>query len=159
MAKNTTWEEVSNVLNNEDNSFTHKGVKYLKPEVVAQLESILKPKSKGGVSTNPAKIVDGVTMHYCRFHERYEAECDMVMSQGKTKGYCKASISKWNKTNSQIKRLEAQAVGEMTRDNFDKARELANEAKILGEGLNTPSNYDYESDWKLFNGQVDEIQA
>jgi len=156
MAKNTTWEEVSNVLNNEDNSFTHKGVKYLKPEVVAQLEAILKPKSKGGVSTNPSKIVDGVTMHYCRFHERYEAECDMVMSQGKSKGYCKASISKWNKINSQIKRLEAQAVGEMTRDDFDKAKVLAEEAKALGLTLNDSATYNYEEDWKLFNGQASE---
>jgi len=75
----------------------------------------------------------------------------MVMSVGKSKGYCKASISLWNKTNAQIKKLEAQAVGELTRDNIDKAKELSNEAKALGEKLNAPEFYNYEDDWANFN--------
>jgi len=147
-SKSNVWAQVEAIL------ASHK----VKTIVVDELKAILAPKNGGSVS-NPSYIENGITMYFCRFHQRYEAECDMVMSQGKPKGYCKASISKWNKTNSQIKRLEAQAVGEMTRDNFDKARELASEAKVLGESLNSPENYDYEADWKLFNGQVDEVQA
>lgn len=80
----------------------------------------------------------------------------MVMSVGKSKGYCKASISLWNKTNAQIKKLEASAVGELTRDNIDKAKELSNEAKALGKRLNDPEFYNYDKDWAIFNGQASE---
>lgn len=144
-SKSNVWAQVEAIL------ASHK----VKTIVVEELKAILAPKSGGSVS-NPSYEQDGVMMHYCRFHRQYEAECDMVMSVGKSKGYCKASISKWNKTNAQIKKLEAQAVGELTRDNIDKAKELSNEAKALGERLNDPEFYNYDKDWAIFNGQASE---
>jgi hypothetical protein len=139
-SKSNIWAQVEAVL------ASHK----VKTIVIDELKAILAPKTGGSVS-NPSYEKDGITFHYCRFHQQYEAEQDMVMSVGKSKGYCKASISLWNKTNAQIKRLEANAVGELTRDNIDKAKELSNEAKALGERLNDPEFYNYENDWANFN--------
>lgn len=144
-SKSNVWAQVEAIL------AYHK----VKTIVVDELKSILAPKTGGSVS-NPSYVQDGITMHYCRFHKQFEAEQDMVMSVGKSKGYCKASISLWNKTNAQIKRLEASAVGELTRDNIDKAKELSNEAKALGERLNDPEFYSYVKDWAIFNGQASE---
>lgn len=144
-SKSNVWAQVEAIL------ASHK----VKTIVVDELKSILAPKTGGSVS-NPSYVQDGITMHYCRFHKQFEAEQDMVMSVGKSKGYCKASISLWNKTNAQIKRLEASAVGELTRDNIDKAKELSNEAKALGERLNDPEFYNYDKDWAMFNGQASE---
>ena len=130
--------------------------KKLTSEVVAQIEDLLAPKSGGGVSINPPKMIDDVMHYWCRFHERYEADVDMVMSQGKSKGYCKASISKWNKVNSQIKKLESQAVGAIVNDKLEEAQKLSQEAKALKETLNLPASYDYDLDWKMFNGQLEQ---
>ena len=144
-SKSSVWAQVEAIL------ASHK----VKTIVVDELKAILAPKTGGSVS-NPSYEQDGITFHYCRFHKQFEAEQDMVMSVGKSKGYCKASISLWNKTNAQIKRLEASAVGELTRDNIDKAKELSNEAKALGERLNDPEFYNYDKDWAIFNGQASE---
>lgn len=140
------WTNVQNVLT------TNVGKK-ITPELISQIEALIAPKSGGGISTNPPKEIDGIMHYYCRFHERYEADVDMVTSQGKSKGYCKASISKWNKTNSAIKRLESNAVGALVNGRLEEAQKLSAEAQALKDSLNLPSSYDYELDWKVFNGQ------
>ena len=40
--------------------------------------------------------------------------------------------------------------------NIDKAKELSNAAKALGERLNDPEFYNYDKDWAIFNGQASE---
>jgi hypothetical protein len=141
MAKNKTelWNEVQELL------VANKASKKLS----VALEELLAPKVGGG-SINPPKEVDGVMHYYCRFHECYEPEPDMVMSAGKSKGYCRAAISKWNKTNGSIKRLESEAVGAMASGDFDKAQSLAQDVKVLKDGLNDSANYDYDTDWANF---------
>ncbi len=123
--------------------------KAFKEKLSIIIDTNLKPKS-GGSLTNPPKEIDGVMHYYCRFHQRYEPQDDMVMSKGKSKGYCKASISKWNKTNSQIKKLDSQAVDAMASGDFEKAQTIAQEAKELKDTLNAPEAYDYDTDWANF---------
>jgi len=106
---------------------------------------------------HPPKIIDGINYYYCRFHQRYEPENQMVMSKGKSKGYCKASISKWNKMNRKIKELNNLAINILS-DSQDekaitKAQEIAKEVQELKAKLNDPSSYNYEEDWKVFNKQ------
>jgi len=113
------------------------------------LDTNLRPKS-GGNTMNPPKEIDGVMHYYCRFHQRYELQDDMVMSKDKSKGYCKASISKWNKINSQIKKLDSQAVDAMANGDFESAQAIAQEAKELKESLNNPETYNYDEDWANF---------
>lgn len=119
--------------------------------LLAIVDENLKAKS-GGTSTNPPKLIDDVMNYYCRFHERYEPIQDMVMSQDKSKGYCKASISLWNKTNSQIKKFDSEAVSALSSGDFDLAQEKASKSKSLRELLNSPSHYDYKLDWNIFRG-------
>lgn len=140
-SKSNIWAQVEAVLVSSK----------VKVSVIDELKCILAPKSGGSGISNPSHEVDGVMMHYCRFHQRFEAECDMVMSMGKSKGYCKASISKWNKMSSDIKKLESNAIGFMTRDDSDKAKELSLQANEMKAKLNLPESYDYDQDWANFN--------
>lgn len=143
--KTSTWEQVEALL--EAQAKLPKGLK-------EALELILKPKSGGG-SSNPSKIVDGITYHYCRFHQDYEVESDMVMSSGKSKGYCKASISVWNKRNSALKKKEAEISELVMAGDFEQAKECSEELQTMKANLNDPKSYDMTLDWANFRGVVE----
>ena len=140
VSKSNVWAQVEAILT----------ANKVKANVIDELKNILAPKS-GGTSLNPPKEIDGVMHHFCRFHQAYEAECDMVMSQGKSKGYCKAAISKWNKTNASIKRMESEAVGAMCKSEFERAKALSEEISLMKARLNDPSEYNIVEDWANFN--------
>jgi hypothetical protein len=141
MAKINTWNEVEAILDAQ--AKLPKGLR-------EALELILKPKTSGG-STNPSKVIDGITYHYCRFHQEYEVESNMVMSSGKSKGYCKASISIWNKRNSALKKKEAEISELVMLGDFEQARECGEELQTMKTNLNNPSAYDIVSDWSTFS--------
>lgn len=140
-SKSNVWAQVEAILTSNK----------VKASVIEELKGILAPKAGGGVSLNPSKEIDGVMHHFCRFHQTYYAESDMVMSGGKSKGYCKAAISKWNKINAQIKKTESNAVGAICKGDFELAKQLSDEANALKLTLNDPKSYDAEADWKAFN--------
>jgi hypothetical protein len=141
MTKTQTWNEVSKLL------VANKASK----ELTIELEELLAPK--GGSMTNPPKLdKDGkIVEAWCRWHQRYEKTKDMVMSNGKSKGYCKASISFWNKTNANIKSLDQKAIEAMTSGEFENAQEYALQSKKLKDTFNKPEFFDYDRDWKVFN--------
>lgn len=143
MTKTQVWAEALKLLE------AHKGSKKL----TMALEELLAPKAGGGSSVNPPKLdEDGnIVEAWCRWHERYEPVENMVISNGKSKGYCKAAISKWNKANSQIKKYEAQASSALLSGDFEQAQEFAGKAKELKELFNLPSYYDFDEDWSVFN--------
>ena len=141
VSKSNVWAQVEAILT----------ANKVKASVIEELKEILAPKAGGGVSLNPMKVIGGVNHYYCRFHQTYYAESDMVMSQGKSKGYCKAAISKWNKINAQIKKTESSAVGAVCKGDFELAKKLSDEANALKLALNDPKSYDAEADWKAFN--------
>jgi len=147
----TVHEQVKELLENS------KVSKKFSEELFSILEANIAPKT-GGTSINPPKLdEDGnIVEAYCRFHQRYEPAENMVMSNGKSKGYCKAAISIWNKTNAKIKRLDSQAVDAMSEADFDKAQEIAKEARELKDNFNKPEFFDFDRDWAEFNGTSDE---
>ena len=147
--KTQLWLKLQSEVNEllENSKVTEK----FKASLIELLESNLAPKVGGGVSQNPPKEIDGTMHYYCRYHQRYEAESAMVMSAGKSKGYCKASISVWNKANSTIKALDSEAVKAMADGNFERAQEIALKCKELRESFNSPEYYDYDRDWASFN--------
>lgn len=145
MSKNTQWNEVEAILDAQGK--LPKGLK-------EALELILKPKTSGG-SSNPPKVVDGITYHYCRFHQTYEVESDMVMSAGKSKGYCKSSISVWNKRNSAMKKKEAEISELVMAGDFEQAKECSIELQDMKASLNSPETYNLENDWANFRGIVE----
>lgn len=142
MTKTQLWNEVQALLVEQKAS----------KKLSQALEELLAPKSGG--QTNPPKEIGGVMHYYCRFHQAYEPESNMVMSLGKSKGYCKASISKWNKTNSDIKKLNSQAVIAMSEGLMEDAQHCAKESEVLKAMLNAPESYNLEQDWIDFNGVV-----
>jgi len=149
LTKTQVWTNVQNeVAELLDNS---KVSKKFSEELMNILESHIAPKNGGGTMLNPPKEIDGVMNYWCRFHERYEPVQDMVMSNDKSKGYCKAAISLWNKTNSEIKKLDSQAVDFMSDGDFDSAQEIAKQAKELKDNFNKPEFYDYDRDWDNFS--------
>ncbi len=115
------------------------------------VSSLLAPK-KGGATSQNASYTDanGTVMHYCRFHQQFEPESDMVLSQGKNKGYCKASISIWNKRNSAIKAKEASIAQFIIASDIEAAKSASIELQDMKANLNEPSTYDYDSDWNAF---------
>jgi len=142
MTKTQTWENVQTLLVEQKAS----------KKLTQALEELLAPKSSS--STNPPKEIDGVMNYYCRFHQAYEVETNMVMSQNKSKGYCKASISKWNKTNAQIKKLNGKAVCAMSEGQMEDAQSCAQESEALKGKLNDPKSYNLEKDWEDFTTQA-----
>jgi hypothetical protein len=140
MSKQAIWDEVQTVLDAQ--AKLPKGLR-------EALELILKPKSGGG-STNEPKLIDGVMHYYCRFHQTYEAEEAMVMSAGKSKGYCKASISVWNKRNSALKKKEAEISELVMAGDFEQAKECSIELQEMKAQLNNPESYNLEADWEAF---------
>lgn len=138
--KSTVWAEVQQILADKKAS----------KALTEALEAILAPKVGGG-SVNPPKVVNGViTEAFCKFHNRYEIIGDMVLSNGKSKGYCKASISKWNKSNSMIKKLDSESASLLREGKADEAIAKAKEADALKVSMNDHANYDYDADWKAF---------
>lgn len=148
MTKTEIWAFVQEAIITNEGLFK----KGKSEELLKVLSVELQPKSGGG-TTHPSYVDDETneTMYYCRFHQRHEPETDMVMSKDKSKGYCKASISKWNKTNSTIKKLNEKSVQCLEEDNFEEAKSIAQEVKDLRANLNNPNYYNYEEDWSNFN--------
>ena len=141
MTKTQLWTEVQELL------VANKANKAL----TSALEELLKPKAGGGNVQNPPKEIDGVMHYYCRFHQAYEPETNMVMSSGKSKGYCKASISIWNKRNSAIKTKQAE-IGELVAlGDFEQAKECSDELKLMQAELNDPATFNLDEDWAIFN--------
>jgi len=123
--------------------------KAFKESLVKIIDTNLAPKQGGGGSQNPPKLdEDGnIVEAFCRFHQRYEAAEAMVISNGKSKGYCKAGISAWNKNQTKVKSLEAEALKAISEGDIETAQAKSKEAKETKESL----VYDYEADWETFN--------
>lgn len=150
--KTTIW---NNVQADMTELFTQEKVsKKVQELLMTTLSTHLEPKTSGSI--NPPKLIDGIMNYYCRYHKVYEPESNMVMSQGKSKGYCKAGISVWNKLQREAKACEAQVIELMTNDEFEKAKEASIRAKELKELSNDPKSFDLELDWNEFNGDDNE---
>ena len=125
---------------------TTKVTKAFSESLMLILSNHLAPKS-GGSANSPILDEEGnIVEAYCRFHKRYEIAENMVISQGKSKGYCKAGISAWNRNQSKVKALESEALAAMTKGNFEDAQAKSVEAKVLKDTL----EYDYDADWASF---------
>jgi len=131
MSKSNVWTQVQELL------VANKA----KPALVEALEAILAPKQAGG-SINPPMMIDDVMHYYCRFHQVYEPETNMVMSAGKSKGYCKASISVWNKRNTTIKKLEAEISELVVLGDFEQAKMCSDELVEAKKLVIKPDLYD-----------------
>lgn len=149
MTKTELWaslqKDVSTLIDNS------KVSKDFANQLLELLENYVAPKSGGGSSQNPPQMIDGVMNYYCRFHQAYYPEDKMVMSNGKSKGYCKAAISTWNKRNSAIKKSEALTTQYILNGDMESATLEANKTKELKAQLNDPESFNAEQDWADFS--------
>ena len=148
MSKVSIYNEVATAVANwaQENKVADK-----KAEALQELiKELLAPKASASKNP-PRQNKDGELEYFCRFHQCYYTSDKMVMSNGKSKGYCKAAISKWNKLNAQIKKLSAQSSELLLQGKVEEASKLANEMQELKAILNEPSTYNKEEDWANFN--------
>lgn len=137
-------EELFNNLKVKDN---------VRQAFMQMLEENLKPKKAGSISFNPP-VYDGeldCMTYFCRFHQRYEPVNSMVMANGKSKGYCRASIAKWTKAGKTISKKEAEITQLLLNGEVERAMELVAEVEQLKSIRNKPSSFDYVEDWAAFD--------
>ena len=148
MSKVSIYNEVATAVANwaQENKVADK-----KAEALQELiKELLAPKASASQNP-PRQNKDGELEYFCRFHQCYYTSDKMVMSNGKSKGYCRSAISKWNKLNAQIKKLSAQSSELLLQGNVEEASLLANKMQELKAILNEPSTYNKEEDWANFN--------
>ena len=144
LSKSAIWKQVQELI------VKHK----IGAEAATELAMLLEPKAGGGSSLNPPKLdKDGnITEAWCKYHQTYEPIENMVVSNGKPKGYCKAAASKSNKLRQKSKDLDKEVIALISAGEFEKAQEKAKEAKELTDTMNSPELYNLEEDWAEFNG-------
>lgn len=74
--------------------------------IIADAEKQAVERGGFGISANPPKEIDGVLHYYCRYTGKYYPLSEMVLSNGKSKGYSKIGIAAWTKVNQSIKKLD-----------------------------------------------------
>ncbi|MDX9738880.1 MAG: hypothetical protein RBT33_00745 [Candidatus Dojkabacteria bacterium] len=148
-AKHQTWAKVNEEL--ETLFAEHKVSSKFKENLMSTLASLLEPKKVGGSAQNPPYEEDGIVYYFCRFHQVYEPKDNMVISNDKSKGYCKASIAKWTKLNTLRKKLESESAKALLSEDFELAKKKAQEAKEIHASLNLYETYDFTKDWENFN--------
>lgn len=105
-----------------------------KTNVVALMTTLLEkytPKAGGGQVQNPSYVENGINYHYCRYLTIYIPEDEMVMSNGKSKGYSKIAISRWTKAGKDAKLLQEQALKQLLAGNVVEGQDLNSQAEEL----------------------------
>ena len=107
MTKTQTFEFLTTLLN--DAEFKSKAEK---ERVLAIITDTFAPKAGGGQTSNPSYYDETLStqMYYCRYLAQYCTEDEMVMSNGKSKGYSKAAIARWTKAGKDAKSLQERAL-------------------------------------------------
>ena len=134
MTKLQIRETIETVLSN------HKHSMKLKEDLLLAFES--------KVSGSEHPPVDGQS--WCKFHKRYEDDENMVLSKGKSKGYCKAGISTWTKRMNESKVEDAKAIESLTKGEIKDAQESAKKAVDLKASARDYDTYDFDEDWANF---------
>lgn len=109
--------------------------------IMAELLEKYTPKAGGGQVQNPSYVENGVTMHYCRYLTIYRPEDEMVMSNGKSKGYSKIAISRWTKVGKDAKSFQESALKALLLGNIVEGQEFNATAEELLLLRNKPEFY------------------
>ncbi len=109
--------------------------------IMAELLEKYTPKAGGGQVQNPSYVENGVTMHYCRYLTIYRPEDEMVISNGKSKGYSKIAISRWTKVGKDAKSFQESALKALLLGNIVEGQEFNATAEELLLLRNKPEFY------------------
>lgn len=123
-----------------------------KQPLIDALESILKPKTGGGVIQYPTINKDGINYHYCRYSAIYIVEDEMVLSNGKSKGYSKKAIAKWAKLGKDAQKLNDDAMKLLLDNKIVEGQDKAKEAEELKNKRNYSNQYEDIKAYYIENG-------
>ena len=145
--KTEIWNEVQEVL------VANKA----KQALIDALEALLKPKSGGGVVQYPMKTIDDKNYHYCRYAAIYVVEDEIVLSNGKSKGYSKKAIAKWTKLGKEAQKLNEDAMKLLLANDIENGQKIAQEAEELKNKRNYSSMYEDIKQYYIDNNQAVEL--
>lgn len=110
-------------------------------KLIGALDELLKPKSGGGIMQNPMQTINGVNYHYCRYVDIYVIESEIVLSNGKSKGYSKKAIAEWTRLGKEVQNLNAKAMAKLLDGDMAEGAKIAADAEALKLARNTPDLY------------------
>lgn len=139
MTKTQTFEFLTTLLN--DAQFKSKAEQ---ERVLAIISDTFAPKAGGGQTINPSYYDEtlGAQMYYCRYLAQYCTEDEMVMSNGKSKGYSKSAISRWTKAGKEAKTLQEKALKLLLDGKQVEGQDLNAQAEELLLKRNKPEFYE-----------------
>lgn len=145
MTKTQTFKFLTTVLN--DANFNNKSKEQAKVEqerVLAIISDTFAPKAGGGQTINPSYYDETLMaqMYYCRYLAQYCTEDEMVMSNGKSKGYSKSAISRWTKAGKEAKQLQEKALKLLLDGKQVEGQDLNAQAEELLLKRNKPEFYE-----------------
>ena len=138
MNKTQAYEFLTTLLN--DTEFKSKAEK---ERVLAIISDTFAPKAGGGQTINPSYYDEtlGTQMYYCRYLAQYCTEDEMVMSNGKSKGYSKSAIARWTKAGKEAKQLQERALKMLLVGKQVEGQDLNAQAEELLLKRNKPEYY------------------
>ena len=139
MNKTETFEFLSDLIQSAE--FKSKAEQ---SRVLAIIEENFAPKAGGGQVQNPSYYDEDLQsqMHYCRYLAQYCTQDEMVMSNGKSKGYSKSAIARWTKAGKEAKQLQEQALKCLLEGKTLEGTDLNAQAEELLIKRNKPEFYE-----------------
>lgn len=138
MTKTQTFEFLTTLLN--DAQFKSKAEQ---ERVLAIISDTFAPKAGGGQTQYPSYYSEDLQtqMYYCRYLAQYCTQDEMVMSNGKSKGYSKSAIARWTKAGKEAKTLQEKALKLLLEGKQIEGQDLNAKAEELLLQRNKPEYY------------------
>ena len=139
MTKTQTFEFLTTLLN--EAQFKSKAEQ---ERVLTIINDTFAPKAGGGQVQNPSYYDETLQsqMYYCRYLTQYCTQDEMVMSNGKSKGYSKSAIAKWTKAGKDAKALQEKALKFLLNGQQVEGQDLNAQAEELLLKRNKPEFYE-----------------
>lgn len=115
------------------------------PEALERIVELVGPQAAGR-SVNPPKLdKDGnITEAYCKYFQRYLPAEQMMISNGKSKGYSKIACAEVNARRKAIVQKESELSNLVLGGKVEEAKKLAKDLEVEKSRLNDPEFYDYD---------------
>lgn len=123
------------------------------PEALDRIIELVGPQASGSRSVNPPKLdKDGnIVEAYCKYFQRYLPAEQMVISNGKSKGYSKIACAEVNSRRKQIVQKEGELSNLILNGKVEEAKRLAKDLEVEKSKLNSPEAYDYDELMKKYS--------
>ena len=123
------------------------------PEALDRIIELVGPQASGSRSVNPPKLNDKgeIVEAYCKYFQRYLPAEQMVISNGKSKGYSKIACAEVNARRKQIVQKEGELSNLILNGKVEEAKKLAKDLEVEKSKLNSPEAYDYDELMKKYS--------